>query len=73
MPPMTPADWHFPLRCTHCAAEAGHAFSVQTKSSTEVIVSVRCGACSHVWILKRETPALGPQAEPGIGDENIPE
>ena len=58
MPPMTPADWHFPLRCTRCGAEAGHAFSVTTTSANEVTVSIRCSACAHVWVLNRETPTL---------------
>jgi transposase-like protein len=58
MPPMTPADWHVPLRCPHCEAEGGHPFCVQSKSAREVIVRVRCSACAHEWVLERETPTL---------------
>ncbi len=74
MPPMTPNDWHLPLRCPHCEAEGGHPFSVQSKSAKEVIVRVRCGACRHEWVLERETPTLGSIVDPSItGDEESPD
>ena len=74
MPPTTWTDWHFPLRCTRCSAEAGHPFSVQSKCAKEVIVSVRCGACAHEWVLERATPTLAPEFDPdAIGDGNTPD
>lgn len=74
MPPMTTADWHFPLRCTRCNADAGHAFRVQTKSTKEVTVCVRCSACAHEWVLDRETPTLASIIDQSItGDEDSPD
>jgi hypothetical protein len=70
MTPTSPTDWHFPLRCTRCGADAGHPFRVQSKSVTELVVSVRCGACHHEWVLDRETPTLAPKP---IRDENTPD
>ena len=60
---MTPIDWHSPLRCPHCDAEAGHPFSVQANTSHEVIVTVRCAACKHEWKLERKTPTLAPRRD----------
>jgi len=33
---------------------------VQSSSPKEVIVTVRCSACTHQWKLERETPSLAP-------------
>lgn len=60
---MTPTDWHYPMKCPGCKADAGRPFSVQSKSSTEVIVHVRCSACSHQWTLERDTPNLAPSVD----------
>jgi hypothetical protein len=74
MPPMTPADWHFPLRCTRCDAEAGHAFSVKTETATEVTVSIRCSACEYVWVVRRETPTLASIIDASIiGEQDAPD
>ena len=60
---MTPTDWHSPLRCPHCQADAGHPCSVHSHSTDEVIVRVRCRACAHEWQLERETPSLASKRE----------
>lgn len=71
--PMAPIDWHSPLRCPRCEAEAGHPFNVQTKSPEEVLVTVRCAACAHEWKLERETPALAPTPERWLPPDDLPE
>jgi hypothetical protein len=72
--PKTPADWHSPLKCPRCEAETGHPFSVESKSSQEVTVSVRCGACAHQWELVRETPTFALKTDPRLtGDEHAPD
>ena len=58
---MNPTNWHSPLRCPHCQSDAGHPFSVQSNSSNEVTVNVRCETCTHEWTLERETPSLSPK------------
>ena len=66
-----PIDWHSPLRCPSCEADAGHPFSVQSKSAQEIVVTVRCGGCSHEWKLERETPTLAPRFDPRLpADDN---
>ena len=56
-----PVDWHSPLRCPLCRADAGHPFSVQSKSAREIVVAIRCRGCAHEWTLERETPTLAPK------------
>jgi hypothetical protein len=56
-----PIDWHSPLRCPRCKADAGHPFSVQSKSVSEIVVAVRCKECANEWKLERETPTLAPK------------
>ncbi len=63
---MNTTDWHLPLRCPHCDAEGGHPFSVQSNSSNEVIVTVRCDQCKREWKLERETPMLAPRRDQGV-------
>ncbi|HEX6165031.1 MAG TPA: hypothetical protein VFZ31_16805 [Vicinamibacterales bacterium] len=68
-----PIDWHSPLRCPHCKAEAGRPFSVQSKSASEITVVVRCSACAYEWKLERESPALAPKFDPRPpGEEKFP-
>jgi transposase-like protein len=66
---MTPTNWHSPLRCPHCQSDAGHPFSVQSNSSNQVIVKVRCDLCMHEWTLERETPTLAPKRDRRLSDE----
>ena len=58
---MTPTDWHAPLKCPMCQAEAARPYSVVSKTATEVMVNVRCAKCGHQWQLERETPNLAPK------------
>ena len=58
---MTAIDWRSPLRCPRCEAAAGQPCSVLADSSSEVLVTVRCGTCGHEWKLERETPPLSPR------------
>jgi hypothetical protein len=71
--PMAPIDWHSPLRCPRCEADAGHACSVQSHSANEVIVTVRCSACAHEWKLERETPTLAPLRDRWMTPDDLPE
>ena len=57
---MNTTDWRLPLRCPRCNAEGGHPFSVQSTTSNEVIVTVRCEICQHEWQLQRDTPTVAP-------------
>ena len=66
-----PVDWHSPLKCPHCRADAGHPFSVQSKSAREIVVAVRCGDCAYEWRLERETPALAPKFDQRY--DNLPD
>ena len=70
---MTAIDFHSPLRCPRCDAEAGHPFSVQSRSPTEVIVTLRCDACKHEWTLERETPTLAPIRERWVTPDDLSE
>ena len=70
---MTPIDWHSPLRCPSCKKGAGHPFSVQSSSSTGVIVTVRCSECSHEWKLERDTPNLAPKRDQRMWPDDAPE
>ena len=73
MPPTTPTDWHSPLRCPRCESDAGLPFSVQSRSSSEVIVTVRCGACQHEWNLERETPTLASKRDQWVIPDDLPD
>jgi hypothetical protein len=42
---------------------------VQSNSSNEVLVNVRCETCTHQWQLARETPALAPRREMQLPDD----
>jgi formate dehydrogenase maturation protein FdhE len=66
---MTPTDWHSPLRCPRCEANAGHPFSVHSHTSKEVIVNVSCVVCKHEWKLVRETPTLAPKRDGRLPDD----
>ena len=65
-----PIDWHSPLRCPHCQADAGHPFSVQSKSAQEIVVAVRCRSCANEWRLERQTPTLAPKFDQRPADDN---
>lgn len=68
---MNSTNWRSPLRCPHCRTDAGHPFSVQSNSSNEVIVNVRCETCAHEWKLERETPSFAPSRELALSDDAI--
>lgn len=66
---MTPTNWHSPLRCPNCDADSGHPVSVQSNSSHEVAVNVRCEICAHEWTLERKTPTLAPNRDRRLSDD----
>lgn len=62
--------WRFPMRCPKCEAEEGRAWRVDSKTSAEVIVRLRCAACAHEWTVERQTPLLVPQPPGKMPPEN---
>ena len=69
-----PIDWHAPLRCPGCAADAGRPFMVRSKSVDEIAVMLRCANCGREWELARESPTLAPKFDPRpLADDNTPE
>lgn len=70
---MKPTDWQSPLRCPQCDAEAGHPFRVDSHSASELIVTVRCGACAHEWKLEREAPTLASKREQWATPDDVTE
>ena len=55
---MAELTWRYPMRCPKCEAIDGRAWSVESKSSYEVTVRLRCGKCAHEWAAERRTPLL---------------
>jgi predicted Zn-ribbon and HTH transcriptional regulator len=53
---MSPHDWQLPVRCPRCESESGAPFKVQSKTSGEVTVALRCSRCDHEWSIRRATP-----------------
>ena len=67
--PLTENDWRqFPMLCPQCAHASGVPVSVQSKSSDEVIVTIRCRECKHEWAIHRATPMLRPKSDRRIDD-----
>ena len=59
--PLTENDWRqFPMPCPQCAGASGVPVSVQSKTTAEVIVNLRCRQCAHEWSIYRATPTLRP-------------
>jgi hypothetical protein len=59
--PLTQNDWRqFPTPCPQCAGVTGIPISVQSRTSAEVIVTMRCQHCKHEWCIHRMTPMLRP-------------
>jgi hypothetical protein len=52
--------WRFPMRCPKCETTDGRPYRVESKSSAEVSVMLRCATCAHEWTEHRQTPLLVP-------------
>jgi hypothetical protein len=55
---MSDIDWRVAQQCPNCSAAAGRPFHVQSVTSDEILVSLRCGSCAHQWTIERVTPVL---------------
>ena len=60
---MAPTEWRLPMHCPECRTERGLPFRVQSKSSGEVLVSLRCAHSTHEWIVRRTTPLFAPKPD----------
>jgi hypothetical protein len=59
----TENEWHLPLRCPQCEGDGGIPFRVVSKTSGEVLVSLRCAKCTHEWLVHRGTPMFVPKPD----------
>jgi DNA-directed RNA polymerase subunit M/transcription elongation factor TFIIS len=67
--PLTQNDWRqFPTPCPSCAQVSGVPVSVQSKTSDEVIVTMRCRQCAHEWAIHRATPMLRQKPDQHLDD-----
>ena len=67
---MAEITWRFPMRCPECQEHAVRPSRVESRTATEVIVSLRCDACGHAWQAGRETPLLTPKPPPRMPPED---
>ena len=56
----TDSEWRSPMPCPECHVAGGRPRSVESKTSAEVVVSIRCAACGHEWRAERPTPYVIP-------------
>lgn len=47
----------FSLKCRHCGA-TGAPVRVEAQSETDLVLSIRCGACAHQWTAVGSLPAF---------------
>lgn len=58
---MSETMWRSPLPCPKCFAnDGGRPCRVESKTSAQVIVVLRCRECGHEWSTHRDTPWLIP-------------
>jgi hypothetical protein len=55
--------WRFPMACPECHAEGGRPYRVESKTTLQVIVGLRCCECGHEWSANRDTPWLIPMPD----------
>jgi hypothetical protein len=68
--PLTENDWqNFPMKCPDCAHASGVPISVQSKTSAEVIVTMKCRECEHQWSIERPTPMLRSKSDRRVDDD----
>ena len=61
---MSETIWRVPMPCPKCfAPEGGRPYRVESKTTLQVIVVLRCGECGHEWSMQRETPWLVPMPD----------
>jgi predicted Zn finger-like uncharacterized protein len=60
---MAPNEWHLPMQCPECETDRGLPFRVQSKTSGEMLVSLRCAQCAHEWTVHRRTPLFAPKPD----------
>jgi DNA-directed RNA polymerase subunit M/transcription elongation factor TFIIS len=51
------------LPCSQCGSGSGIPVKVQSKTSDEVLVTMRCVQCGNEWLVHRSTPLPEPLAE----------
>ena len=52
---MNAKDWHFPMACKACGAQAATPFRVSTERA-RLSVEIKCGECQQEWTIVAPAP-----------------